>query len=347
MNDKLNKFLIVIFLTLLIWAWAFMSRTQPLSISGSLEVASTTNPSLLVTFTLGKTLPQATIPITSLNFKGAPSKISGLQKRYSLPSSNQKKERLDFYYDPAEQGRTEGAYTLELLEYLQKSSKIRELALTLESCTPLRVDIRIDPLEEKKLPIQCLDENGSLIKEAVITPAFTNIYVRKGYNASATVSLTQQQIENARKKAVSATPYVELGIAGIIRKSVETVEVTLRSEILLQPRAFQTTKPIGIFMSRELQNAYKVTILNDKELRKTTTIYATAAAFRTYENVAYPLYIVIKDSDVVNLSEIAPKTVFYNFPPEHVRSGEIEQDQTKLPRSAEIKIEPLNPVLTP
>jgi len=348
MSDKLSKFLVVIFLTLLVWTWAFMSLARPLSRSGSLEVASTANPSLLVTFSLSGTTSQATIPLTSLNFKGAPSKISDLRKRYSLPVSNQNKERLDFYYDPAEQGRTGGSYTLELLEYLQKSSKIQELALTLESCTPSQVDVKIEPLEEKKLPIQCLDENGSLIKEAVITPAFANIYVRKGYNASATVSLTQQQVENARKQPIEATPYVELGVAGVIRESVEPVEVVLQSETLLKPRAFQTTKPIGIFMSPELQNAYKVTILNDEELRKTTTIYATDEAFRAYENVAYPLYITVKDSDVnTDLSEIPPIRVFYNFPPEYIKSGQIEQDETKLPRSANIKIEPLNPVLTP
>ena len=195
--------------------------------------------------------PQTEIPLTSLNFKGAPSRISALSKRYNLPLTDHNKERLDFYYDPQEQGRTEGIYTLDLMEYLQKSSKIQELALTLESCTPPRVSVKIEPLEDKKLPIQCLDENGLLIKEAVITPAFANIYVRKGYNGSATVTLTQQQIENARKQPVNATPYVDLGVAGVIRESIEPVEVVLQSETLLKPRAFQTTKPIGVFMSPE------------------------------------------------------------------------------------------------
>jgi hypothetical protein len=171
--------------------------------------------------------------------------------------------------------------------------------------------------------------------------------VRKGYTGSATVTLTQQQIENARKQPVMAIPYVNLGVAGVIRKSAEPVEVVLQSETLLKPRTFKTTKPIGVFMSPELQNAYKVTILNDEKVRETMSIYATDEAFRAYESVAYPLYIVIKDSDVVDLSEIPPKTILYNFPHEYVKSGQIEQDATKLSRTAEIKIEPLNPVLTP
>ena len=346
MSDKLNKLLVVIFLTLLIWAWAYMSQEEPHSFTGTLEVSSSADPSLLVTLTLAEGNAQTAIPLTSLNFKGAPSRISELSKLYNLPLSHQNKERLDFYYDPQGQEPTEG-YPLDLLKYLQESSKTQELALTLESCTPSKVTVAIEQLEEKKLPIQCLDENGSLIKEAVINPPFSNIYVRKGYNASATVTLTQQQIENARKQPVMAIPYVELGVAGVIRKSVEPVEVVLLSETLLKPRTFKTTKPIGVFMSQELQNAYKVTILNDEKVRETMSIYATDEAFRAYESVAYPLYIVIKDSDVVDLSEIPPKTILYNFPPEYFKSGQIVQDETKLPRSAIIKIEPLNPVLTP
>ncbi len=348
MSDILKKLLVVISLTLLIWAWAYMSQEKSLSRPGSLEVAPATDSDLLVTFSFKGSLPQTKIPLTTLNLKGAPSRLSELLKRYNLPPASQNKERLDFYYDPQEQERAEGTYTLELLEYLQKSSKIQELALTLESCAPPRVDVKIEPLVEKKLPIQCLDENGSLIKEAVITPAFANIYVRKGYNALATVSLTRQQIETARQQQpVSVKPYVDMGIKGVIRESAEPVEVILQSETLRKPRAFQTPKPIGIFMSQEIQNTYKVTILNDEELRKTTTIYATDEAFRAYESVAYPLYIVIKDSDVIDLPEIPPKTVQFNFPSEYIKSGHIRQDETKLPRSATIKIEPLNPVLTP
>jgi len=348
MSDTLKKLLVVVPLTLLIWAWAYMSQEQEDNFMGTLEAAHSIDPSLLVTFSLPGSRQQTQIPLTSIVLKGTPSRLSDLLKRNTLPSANQNEEWLDFYYDPAEQKQTEGTHTLELLEYLQKSSKIQELALTLESCSPSKVDVKIEPLVEKKLPIQCLDENGLLRKDAVITPAFAYIYVRKGYTASATISLTQQQIEMARQQQpVWVKPYVDMGIKGVIRESAEPVEVILQSETLLKPRAFQTTKPIGIFMSPELQNAYKVIISNDEELRKTTTIYATEEAFRAYENVAYPLYIVIKDSDVVDLSEIPPKTVMFNFPPEYVKSGQITEDETKLPRSATVKIELLNPVLTP
>ena len=348
MGDKLNKFFIVIFLTLLIWAWAYMSQEGTESFTGTLQVSPAADPSMLVTLALTESSAQTKIPLTALNFKGAPSRISELSKHYTLPMGHQDKEQLDFYYDPKEQGRTEGGvYTLDILEHLQKSSKVKDLALTLESCTPPQVDVKIELLEEKKLPVQCRDENGSEIKEAVMDPPFANIYVRKGYSASATITLTQQQIENARKQPIKVTPYVELGVANIIRESAEPVEVVLQSGALLKPRTFKTTKPIGVFMSPKLQNAYKVTILNEEKLRETMSIYATDDAFRAYEDMTYPLYIIIKDSDVVELSNIPPKTIFYNFPPDYVKSGQITEDETKLQRSAEVKIEPLNPVLAP
>lgn len=346
MSDKLKKILAVIFLTLLIWAWAYMSLAESETFVGTLAVSPSADPSLLITLTVPKGSDRTEIPLTSLNFKGAPSRVSDLSKKNKRPLSDQSREPLDFYYDPVRHGSAPGNYPLDVLDYLQGSRKVQDLALALESCAPQQVDVKIEQLEEKKLKIQCLSENGSEIKEANITPAFANIYVRKGYNGPASVTLTQQQIDKARKQQpVTATPYVELGVAGVIREAAKPVEVVLESETL-KPRPFEAKKPIGVFMSQELQNAYKVTILNEEKIRGTLPIYATEEAFRAYENVAYPLYIVIKDSDVADLSKIPPKTVYYNFPPEFVRSGEIELAE-QLPKMAEIKIEPLDPVLTP
>ncbi|MHC4468729.1 MAG: hypothetical protein ACYSUZ_05070, partial [Planctomycetota bacterium] len=191
-----------------------MSLAQSETFTGTLAVSPSADPGLLVTLTLPNSSPQTEIPLTALNFKGAPSRISDLSKRNNRPLNDQSRERLDFYYDPQENDGAEGPHTLNLLRYLQdkENSKIHELALTLESCTPPQVTATIEQLEKKELPIQCLDENSSLIKEAVITPSFANIYVRKGYNGKASISLTQQQIENARKQPITATPYVELGV---------------------------------------------------------------------------------------------------------------------------------------
>jgi len=73
---------------------------------------------------------------------------------------------------------------------------------------------------------------------------------------------------------------------------------------------------------------------------------ATEEAFRAYENVTYPLLIEILDRDAA-LPEIPPKRIIYNFPPEYVKRGEIALDETKIPRTATIKLEPINPLTVP
>ncbi|MCI0499648.1 MAG: hypothetical protein L0Y36_08215 [Planctomycetales bacterium] len=346
MNEKIRTFLGVVFLTLLIWAWAYLSQEDKRSFTGTLSISPATDPGLLVTFTGKDRTPQTRITLTSLNLKGAPSKISDLLKRFNLPQTDPAKERLDFLYNPLEAGQTAGTYTLDILEYIRKNRKMQELALTLESCSPEQVEVNIEPLEEKKLPVQCLDENGLPIKGAVIEPAFVTIYVRKGYNDPATVTFSPLQKEAARTEPVTVTPSVALGVAKLTRESKEPVKVVLQSEELLKSWFFQTTKPIGIVMSQTLQNRYRVTIQNEIEVRTSTPVLATEEAFRAYENVTYPLLIEILDRDAV-LPEIPPKRVIYNFPPEFVKRGEIGLDETKIPRTAVIKLEPINPLMVP
>lgn len=339
----MNKFLVVVFLTLLIWAWAFMSKATERSFVGTLAVSPSMDPGLLVTFSQDdNSIPQTEISLKSLNFEGAPSKLSDLQKRYALPLDDPDVERLNFYYDPAE--RTGGP--LNILDYLQNDIKIQELALALKSCIPSQVTVNIEQLEETELPVQCVNKDNAPLK-ASADPATVKIYVRKGYPVeSATVVLTPQLIEAAQKQPVSVTPYVELGVAGIKRKAANPVQITLKTEEQLKPNAFKTQKPIGIIMSELLQSKYKVTILNDSEIRDTTTIFASDEAYRAYLDVTYPILIEIKESDV-NLPQIPPKKIIYNFPPEYVRSGEIRLDDTRIARTANIKIEQINPSPTP
>ena len=342
MSDKLNKFLGVVFLTLLVWAWAFMSLKEPLTRSGSLKVALASNSSLLVTFTLGENNPQTEIPLTSLNFTGAPSKISKLKSRYNLLLGDLNKERLDFYYDPAEQGRTEGTYALELLDYLQESSKVQELALTLESCTPKRVDVKIEELVEKELPIQCVDKDGLPVDGANPVPGVVKIFVRKAYNESATVVLSPQLMELARKQPVEATAYVELGVAGVRRESQTPVKIELQSEERLKPHNFQPTS-FRFVMSPEIASNYEVELVNET-FTGTTNFMATDEAMDAYKKMQYHIRIEIRDGDEL-LSEIPPRPVIYNFPPDHFKNGDIDIVEVTVPKTATFKLIPLNPEL--
>ena len=287
MSDKLIKFLVVVFLTLLIWTWAFLSLGKSETFSGSLEVSPASDPSFLVSFVVDGDDRGREVPLR-LQFKGVPAKITELLSRTEwVAPGNPKKERLNYQYDPREYGHTEKKlYPFYLLDFLQQNSKTKELALTLEKCfidqkSVEWIEVNIEVLQKKPLSVVCLKENGIEIEGAVIEPARVEMYVQDNYNKPAYVTLSAQQIEWARQneKPVRAKPYVEM--ASERREVSEPVSVTLQKTSLLEleSKPFQTTKPIGIIMSQDIQNAYKVIIENDGEIRSRIQISATNQAF--------------------------------------------------------------------
>ncbi|MHC5138388.1 MAG: YbbR-like domain-containing protein [Planctomycetota bacterium] len=339
MNDKLNKFLVVVFLTLLIWAWAYMSQETDQRFSGTLAVSPSIDPSRLVTITLSNANPKTNIPLTTLNLKGAPSRISDLSKRYYLPPSNPKKERLDFYYDP--QDRSEGDYTLDLLEYLQKDGKLGDLAVTLESCLPSEATVTIEKLVEKELDVECLDKDGQPVPGSNPNPSRVKIYVRQNYPIeSATVVLSPQLMETARNQPVEVTPYIDLGVAGVTREAASPILVTLQSEERLKPHTFQPTSHRFV-MSPEIASRYEVELV-DETFTGTTNFMATDEAMDEYKKMQYHVRIEIRDSDE-QLSEIPPRPVIYNFPPEHFKNGDIDIVEVPVSKTATFKLIPLNP----
>lgn len=65
MADKAKKFAAVVFLTLLIWAWAYLSLERQVSMGGSIELSPAAGPEYLVAFKGGDTA----FPL-KLTFKG-------------------------------------------------------------------------------------------------------------------------------------------------------------------------------------------------------------------------------------------------------------------------------------
>ena len=347
MSDKLTKILIVIFLTILIWAWAFLSQEKEDSFHGTLIVSPQSDPSLLVSFSVDGIQYGQQVPL-KLNFIGTPAKISDLARRSKLaPRGDVQREALDYTYNPVDERHTETkTYTIDLLYFLQNHSKTKELALTLNSCevankpvTQIQVDVEV--LEKKWLKIRCLDENDVLVTDAIIEPASIEMYVRKSDPAEATIQLSREQIDRARKQAVLAKPFVQLGTAGR-STATESVSVTLPQVSELESRPFQTNKPIGFIMSQKLQNEYKVEIGNLSAVRSSVQIKATDEAFNAYQNMQYPLLIEIRDSDTI-ANPIPPKSVIFNFPAEYIRNGQIELADPTIAktRQATIKLTPI------
>lgn len=317
MSDRAKKLAAVVFLTLLIWAWAYLSLERQTSLQGGIELSPAAGPEYLVTFAGGA----GSFPI-KLTFKGPPSKISEIERQYHAAMIDPLLQPLVYYYLPLDYGHTQtSTYTLDLLELIRKSPVYREMALTLETCEPPRVEVNVEVLVEKQLVVQCIDENGAPLQAADIKPGQVPMYVRSDYTGPATIRLSGQQIAAARKSTIRQRPYVDLGPTGPRRFAPAEVRISLPAAQELNPYVFQP-QSIGFVFSRNTQGRFRVQIENESDLR-TVQLRATEAAYAAYQRMRHHLLIEIRDEDA-GLAEIPPREVIFNFPPEFVRSGQIE-----------------------
>lgn len=326
MRDWIKKFLAVVFLTLLIWAWAFLSLETDHIWVVTLKTAPAAASDYWVTYT-NKGLEQ--VDNLRLTLKGAPAKISEMAARY-------RNEKPEFFYDPKEFGHDKGGdFTLDMTEYFRRHPRMKEHTLTLESCIPDRIEVRVEKLTPKLLVVQCVDENGAAIKHESIEPAQVEIPVRKDYTGAAYITLTTQQAERARRLPVTEKPYVEIA-PGKRQYAGITVQITLPETEPLKEQVFQPM--IGYVVSPVLLGKYKIELLNESDLKTIRNIRATDKAFEVYKKQRYHFLIEIRDGDE-SLSEIPPRPVIYNFPPEFVKTGQIEAPVP--PHQAQIKLTPL------
>ena len=93
-------------------------------------------------------------------------------------------------------------------------------------------------------------------------------------------------------------------------------------------------------MPKNLMEKYRVELSNEKELTGSTGIIATDDAHAAFEKMAYQVLVEIRDSDEKETGEIT-RQVIYNFPPEYVRSNEIEL--SGQPPAAKFKLVPIPP----
>lgn len=337
MIEKIQKFLAVVFLTLLVWTWAFLSLEKDLILTGSLNIAPSTPPNLQVSFLNedGTVIDNLKLNLT---FKGAPTKIADLDKRYNAGDQDPSKERLEFFYNPADAayGHTQpNEYTLEITELIRRNLGTRDLALTVSSCQPDKVRVRVDELVLKNLTIEVRDQNNNPIAHELIEPARIEMYVPQSHNGPAIVSLTSQQIASARTGSIREKPFVVSGDRPP-RYFDQYVQVRLPSTAPLEDRVFQP-KRIGFILPPDLQGRYKVELVNDTDL-KTMNFKAAGEAMQAYEQQSYHLLVQVQEGDE-NLNPIPPRPVIYNFPPEMVRKGLIQAPTP--PAQARIRLVPL------
>lgn len=331
MADILKKLAAVVFLTMLIWAWAYLEleETMPPQ-NGTLDISPGIPQDLFVSF------ENQPAPVSlKLTIKGPPLQIAELKKRLHASDVDPTKERLDFLYDPESQNHSApDSYVFDVLQFLNKSDKLKDMAVSVVSCEPSVINVKVEKLTEEWLPIQCLDEHNALLADASIEPARIQMFVRDNWPVTATVILTEAAIEKARKEPVTETPFIEL-TPGKRRRYKDTVSITLpATENPLQDRVTNPLMKLGYIFSRNLHGKYTVDLTNENDLR-TLQYKASEQAFNAYENKPYQMLIEIRDGDE-NAENDVHRQIIYNFPEEFVQKGEIEL--TGPPREAVFKL---------
>ena len=340
MVKKVNygKILVVVFITVLIWVWADLALDEVFSVSSVNITAKSTNPGLWVSFG-----DKSSAFIDKMVLKGPASRITDVKRKLKDGSLV-----LEFLLDP---GQTEtiaspGEYTLPLLTFLRQSDQIKQLGLTVESCEPQTLSVKVVGLVKKPLTIRCIDETQNTIKAAAVEPKQLEMFVPEDWSGEkliANVQLTRREIDQARLSAVEKTPFIELA-AGQIRELQGTVKITMPPEEDLLADYTITTARLRFSLSPNIQGKYKVVVDNLDEVIRTITIRATADAKRAYEKMPYQVTLQIDDEDAAS-AEPLRRNLIYNFPDEYLRKDDIRLNQQ--PVTARFKLIPMPAAETP
>ncbi len=337
-NVKYGKILAVVFLSLLVWVWADLAKTEVLSVpKADLVVAKSIGPNLWVTFENGR----PAVSITKLTFKGPTSKVNQLKRKLTEGSII-----LEFLLDLEHQGMTvAGQHTLNILDFLRESDLVKQLGLSVDSCQPQEVKVQVVELVEKTVEIKCIDEARRVVKTTAIEPAQLKMFVPEdwqGQRCVAYVLLNRWEIDQARLGPVEKRPFIELP-GGQRKDAAESVKVSMPLDTLNDYTI--TNARLGFSFSANLQGKYRVELTNPDVVMGVISIKATAEAKRAYEKMRYHVILEIDDSDKDNSAdEPLRKQLVYNFPAEHLRKDQIMLNQP--PVIARFRLIPLS-VQTP
>lgn len=341
MKEKLKKISGVIFLTLLIWFWAYMALEQVIQETGTLNVAPS-SPDIHVQF-------DREVPIRlKLEIKGPASKVTEFRRKLYAKDDAADKEKLDFFFNAEKEDMaTPETHKLNVLQFLRKDENLKRLGLTVESCDVETVDVTVEQLKSDVIPIQCLNENGDVIKHLSIDPPRVRMFIPQDWTKEeyiANVTLTSQQIEQARKSSVVETPYIELS-ASTTKKAETTVEIKLPpTEEPLSERPLQALpSQISFVMNRNMHEKYRAKLLNESDLTSKTSIMASDTAWAEFKRMPYHILIEVRSGDETAESEITREAI-YNFPVEYISKKEIRLNEP--PRRAKFKLVPRSAVQT-
>lgn len=325
---KFSKITIVIFITVLIWVWADLALDETLPDKSAIVVVDeSVARQLWISFDQS---PSADIKIT---LSGPHTAVTTMDREL-----RKRQKPLEFVLNAVqEQMDRPGIHSLKLLEFLRKDRQLIRRGLMVQSCDPNELSVNVVELVKRQLTVECFDVSGNPLKAQNIEPAKVDAFVPVDSRLTAKVQLTRAEIEQARKTPKQKTPYIELA-PGYIRESTTNVKVMLAPEEdpLTVQRIEEAT--LVIAMSPTLLAQYYVEITNLPAVYS-ITVRATNGAKQAYENQQLPhMTLYIFETDIKQGQEDYRKEVHYNFPPEYVRTGQIEL--VGEPTQAEFKLIP-------
>jgi hypothetical protein len=314
---RINKILLVIFITFLIWVWADLALEEKAEgVAAVIDVKEMPSQDIWVTLD-SKTRVEIRMTIT-----GPHARVAELQRRMK-PGG----ESLTFTFDARQLGLTQpGKRTIDLIQFLKGQQELKGLGLTITAVDPTVIEVTILPLEPKTLRVKLIDNNGLDILDCEkIDPDQITIPVPQNWTGDKLVALVQlspASEELARQKPIDRAPYIELA-PGMKKDADRTVRIKLRSELPLKPKTISPV--IGYAFGANLQGRYRVEI-NDEDLTKAMnglSYSATDAAEAAYKAVPYQLLLMVEEKDKT-ASALITRRLIYNFPLDSAEKDEIK-----------------------
>ncbi len=314
---KVNKIVLVVFITLLIWIWADLALEEKVEgVAATIEVKEMPSQDIWVTLD-ARTRLEIRMTVT-----GPHARIAELQRRLK-PGG----EPLSFTFDARQLGLTEaGKRTVDLVQFLKGQQELKGLGLGVTAVEPGVAEVTVMSLEPKTLRIKLVNANNlEILDYEKIDPDQITIPVPSNWTGEKLVALVQlspASEELARQKAIERTPYIELA-PGMKKDADRVVKIKLRSEQPLKSKAISPV--IGYAFSTTLQGQHRVQI-NDEDIAKVMagfTYSATDAAEAAYKAMPYHLLLMVEERDKAVAGPITRRLI-YNFPLDSAEKGEIK-----------------------
>lgn len=335
---KVSKIGGVIFLSVLIWVWSDLALEGELPLkSRPLRLEASDDPSLAMAFETEAGDHDFIAVINQVTLKGPGAVIQEVDR---MP-----REKLEFVITPEMLGVDQpGIYTPPLLDLLRRAiTRDKHLAgLTVQSCEPDSVSVRVVRLTRMVIPVQCVDVQGIPMEEAIPEPPEVEMFIPEQWGRErrvAHVTLAATELERAQMTSSDLMKKPFVMVLGRRREAEAEIRISMPDiEDQLQLRVIKNPK-LGFVMSETLQNKYSVE-LDQRSLDNALSaiqIRASAEAHLTYEKSFYHVLLDVLDSDA-EVDEIAPRRLRYNLPLESMRSGQIRLEQD--PVSVTFKLVP-------